>query len=306
MAPGISTGAISMAIGFDPTKLQCISSVSSLNSNISTGFLSNCGVFSGASQFRAAWFNLTPVAFNGLMFNVRFKILAAGSHSLQWDLATPGNCEYADGLADVIPNIEWLNGTVNADNQTIGNPPGSGCGLSLITGSWTANQFVGVNSSVNNILYQTSGATGAVISGLPLGVTGSWSNNLVTISGTPLVQGTFNYSITLTGGICAGGNDTQSVCVNQPLDEIQYTTTGATGAAVTGLPSGVTGVWSGNKVIISGTPTVTGDFAYTVTMSGGCVGPNNSVSGLISVQPLNTVALTSGSVNQSLCINNQV
>ncbi|MEY4912928.1 MAG: Cohesin domain, partial [Bacteroidota bacterium] len=42
MASGISTAAISMAIGYDPTKLQCISSVTSLNSNISAGFLSNC------------------------------------------------------------------------------------------------------------------------------------------------------------------------------------------------------------------------------------------------------------------------
>jgi len=45
MASGISTSAISMAIDYDTTKLRCISSVTSLNSNIATGFLSNCGLF---------------------------------------------------------------------------------------------------------------------------------------------------------------------------------------------------------------------------------------------------------------------
>ncbi|NBU73545.1 MAG: hypothetical protein EBS53_19240, partial [Bacteroidetes bacterium] len=65
MASGLSIAAISMAIGYDPAKLQCLSSVTSLNSNISAGFLSNCGVFSGASQFRAAWFNLSTTQING-------------------------------------------------------------------------------------------------------------------------------------------------------------------------------------------------------------------------------------------------
>ncbi len=45
IASGISTSAISMAIDYDTTKLRCISSVTSLNSNIATGFLSNCGLF---------------------------------------------------------------------------------------------------------------------------------------------------------------------------------------------------------------------------------------------------------------------
>ncbi|MFM8513343.1 MAG: cohesin domain-containing protein, partial [Bacteroidota bacterium] len=123
MASGISTAAISMAIDYDSTKLRCISAVTGLNANIATGFLSNCGLFTSLNpnapynastrrQFRAAWFNLTPVAFNGLMFNVRFVILASGSSPVIWDLSTPGNCEYADEVADVIPNTEWINGTI--------------------------------------------------------------------------------------------------------------------------------------------------------------------------------------------------
>ena len=72
MGSGISVSAISLAIDYDTTKLQCISTVTGLNSAISAGFLSNCGLFSNQSpnapynattrrQFRAAWFALTPV-----------------------------------------------------------------------------------------------------------------------------------------------------------------------------------------------------------------------------------------------------
>ncbi|NCW26599.1 MAG: hypothetical protein EBV84_14765 [Betaproteobacteria bacterium] len=154
MASGISTAAISMAIGYDPTKLQCISSVTSLNSNIATGFLSNCGVFSGASQFRAAWFNLTPVAFNGLMFNVRFKILAAGTHNLEWDLATPGNCEYADELADVIPNTTWSNGTVSLATGCV--PPCTVTASITAAGNTTFCQggSVVLNANTHNLRYR--------------------------------------------------------------------------------------------------------------------------------------------------------
>jgi len=119
MVAGISTAAISMAIDYDTSKLRCISTVTGLNSNISAGFLSNCGLFSRLSpnppftansrrQFRAAWFNLAPVAFNGLMFNVRFVVLATGNSILKWDVATPGNCEYADELTDVIWNCSFV------------------------------------------------------------------------------------------------------------------------------------------------------------------------------------------------------
>ncbi|MEW5677563.1 hypothetical protein ABGT15_14730, partial [Flavobacterium enshiense] len=68
--------------------------------------------------------------------------------------------------------------------------------------------------------------------------------------------------------ITAGSN--QTVCINTAITDITMTTTGATGATVTGLPAGVTGSWAGNTVTISGTPTASGTFNYTVTTTGGC------------------------------------
>jgi len=78
-------------------------------------------------------------------------------------------------------------------------------------------------------------------------------------------------------------------------------TTGATGATFTGLPAGVTGSWAGNVATISGTPTASGTFNYTVTTTGGC--PPATTSGIITVTPLNTIA---AGINQGICVNSTI
>jgi hypothetical protein len=124
MAPGISTAAISLAIDYDTTKLRCISAVTNLNPAIAVGFISNCGSFTNQNpnppftaasrrQFRVAWFNLVPVVINGPLFNIRFVVIAPGNTHLKWDTATAGNNEFADEIADVIPDVQWCNGGVN-------------------------------------------------------------------------------------------------------------------------------------------------------------------------------------------------
>jgi uncharacterized protein (TIGR02145 family) len=64
------------------------------------------------------------------------------------------------------------------------------------------------------ITIATTGATGidTTASGLPAGVTASWSGNVITISGTPTAEGTFNYTIRLTGG-CGNVNATGTITV---------------------------------------------------------------------------------------------
>jgi hypothetical protein len=181
------------------------------------------------------------------------------------------------------------------------------------------------NSAITDIIYTTTGATGATFSGLPAGVTGSWSANTITISGTPKVSGTFNYTVTLTGGCgsitaigsiqvnvntvilsSAFGTDSQIKCINTAIENIIYTTTGATGATFSGLPAGVTGSWSANTITISGTPTVSGKFNYTITLTGGC--GSITVIGIINVSLGNTVTLSSNAETnaQTVCINSAI
>ena len=195
--------------------------------------------------------------------------------------------------------------------------------ISLSSPAGTDNQTRCINQAITNISYSTTGATGASVSGLPTGVSGSWSGNVFTITGTPSQSGTFNYTVTSSGGCptvtatgtitvnpnntitlsSGAGTNNQSVCVNSTMSNITFNTTGATGATVTGLPTGVNGSWSGNVVTISGTPTTTGSFPYTVTLTGGC--GSVTYSGTITVNPNNTITLSSGAGtnNQTLCIS---
>ena len=182
-----------------------------------------------------------------------------------------------------------------------------------------------INTPLTNITIATTGATGisnagvAGANGLPAGVSSSWSGNTISISGTPSASGTFNYSIPLIGGcgpIIATGtitvtpnntvgaaSSTSTRCINTALIKITHATTGATGiGAVTGLPAGVTAIWAGNIITISGTPTASGTFNYSIPLTGGCNTPAVNATGTITVNPLATVGPTSVAF-PSVCIS---
>jgi gliding motility-associated-like protein len=174
-----------------------------------------------------------------------------------------------------------------------------------------------VNTVLTNITHTTSGATGiGRASGLPAGVIANWSANVLTISGTPRESGTFNYTIPLTGGcglVNATGSmtvgvtntvtapsSTPTLCVDTAMITITHNTTGATGIGVaTGLPSGINASWLANTITLSGTPTVSGIFNYTIPLTGGC--GTTSATGTITVSPISSV--TPASSTPTLNIN---
>jgi gliding motility-associated-like protein len=175
--------------------------------------------------------------------------------------------------------------------------------IELSSAAGTDNQTICASSSITAITFTTTGATGATFSGLPTGVSGSFSSNTVTIIGAPSTAGTFPYNITLTGGhgiisysgtitvtpantialSSAFGTNNQTICILTSITTITYATTGAQGAAFTGLPVGVTGSFTSNTVTINGTPTATGTYPYTVTLIGGC--GSITSSGTITANP---------------------
>jgi gliding motility-associated-like protein len=213
--------------------------------------------------------------------------------------------------------------------------------ISLNSVAGTDSQTVCINAPLTEIKYKTTGATGAVATGLPNGLVGVWTttttNNITdsvfVISGTPTVAGTFSYTVTTLGGCITNtafvtgtidvkpnnkislfiGSDGQGVCVNTAIQSLTYTTTGALGAVVTGLPNGVTGVWTtttNNNIqdsiyFISGTPTESGIFNYTITLTGGCgiIRQNGTLFVKENKIILNSSA---GTDNQTNCINSPI
>jgi hypothetical protein len=218
-------------------------------------------------------------------------------------------------------------------NATIGKVTGASSAsvISTVTSSIVLSSAAGTNNQsicnstpITNITYATTGATGANVTGLPQGVGGNWNNNVFTISGTPSQAGTFNYEVTLTGGCnptkvqgtivvnltnntitltSASGTNTQSSCRNATIRNITYATTGATGANVTGLPTGVGYEFDNNVVTISGTPVPTsGTFNYTVNLTGGC--GNITATGSITINS-NSVPSVPTSLTGDGCANNR-
>jgi hypothetical protein len=155
-------------------------------------------------------------------------------------------------------------------------------------GSASATPTLCINTALTAITHTTTGANGiGTATGLPTGVTASWASNTITISGTPTVSGTFTYTIPLTDGCgtvnamgtitivlantASAASSTPTLCTNTPLTEITHTTTVATGiGTASGLPAGVTASWASDTIRISGTPTASGTFTYTIPLTGGC------------------------------------
>lgn len=247
------------------------------------------------------------------------------SATLSIPTTTPGTFVYT---LDSIRNQGSALCVQSISGQTVTVTVSSNATVTLTSASGTDNQTVCVNTPITNITYSVVGGTGATISAgsLPPGVTGTFSGGVFTISGTPTLPGSYNYTVTTTGpcvntsasGIInvnadhtlnlISGTTTQTVCVNTSITTITYTLGGgATNATVTGLPAGVTYSVSGSTLTISGAPTVTAGspYTFTITTSGNSCNPITQ-NGTITVNPAHGMTLSSGSTSQTVCVNNPI
>lgn len=132
----------------------------------------------------------------------------------------------------------------------------------------------------------------------------SIANTTTTLTATNLTATTY-YRAIITSGVCSSVNSsplritvnpnnttsaassTPTLYINTVLTNITHTTTGATGIGTAiGLPAGVSAAWSVNIITISGTPTASGIFNYSIPLTGGCGSVNTT--GTITVTPENT------------------
>ncbi len=158
------------------------------------------------------------------------------------------------------------------------------------SGSYT----IDVDASSNNSISVPTGTPGTYtysISSVAYQSNPGCSNNISGQSATVVINPLMS---------AGSASSTPSICINNPLTPITHSTIGATGiGSATGLPTGVSASFASNTITISGTPTASGTFNYTIPLTGGCGTVN--ATGTIIVAANNTV--TAASSSPTLCIS---
>ncbi|MGY6742616.1 MAG: glycine-rich domain-containing protein [Cecembia sp.] len=161
------------------------------------------------------------------------------------------------------------------------------CFSELTSEEGSDDQIVCIDSPIEDITYVLGGAYGADFSGLPAGVTGTYTDGDILISGSPTEFGIFNYtitaidacsSITLTGSISVtppntfGAISLEIFCEGEELPEgvIQPVTGVVDLGEPVGLPDGITVELISDEIVFSGTPLEPGIFEYSIPLLGGC------------------------------------
>ena len=155
----------------------------------------------------------------------------------------------------------------------------------------------------------TSLSSSPIVIGIPAGITpGTYNGNLYVSNASDCESDGVTFTITVNPNASialtsAGSTNSQTVCINTAVTNITYLVGGGgTGANVTGLPAGVNGTYNAGVFTISGMPTTSGIFNYTVTTSGTC--SQTTATGIIVVNPNNTVTVASSTPN--ICINTAI
>jgi hypothetical protein len=130
-------------------------------------------------------------------------------------------------------------------------------GFTLGTGTLVSNQTVTI--SAPNASY--------TVTGLQAGTNYDIYYRANCGSSTSAWSLTSNFS---TPNSVSAASSTPTLCQGTVMTSITHNTQGATGiGTATGLPSGVTAAWSSNIITISGIPTVSGVFGYSIPLTGG-------------------------------------
>ncbi|WP_157490604.1 beta strand repeat-containing protein, partial [Flavobacterium succinicans] len=137
-------------------------------------------------------------------------------------------------------------------------------------------------------------------------------NNIIVPANTP--AGTYTGTMIVTNANCSStkaisltvgktassASSSPTLCQNTLMTPITHTTTGTTSVgSPTGLPTGVSATWASNTITISGTPTQSGTFNYSIPLIGSCTSTVNA-TGTITVNPL-PAAPTVGTITNVTC-----
>lgn len=182
----------------------------------------------------------------------------------------------------------------------------------------SSSPTVCVNTPLISITHTTSGITGInTVSGLPSGVTAIFLNNVVTISGTPKVSGTFNYNISLIAGCGTSPRATGTITVNPDVSAgtVSFNNNSiCVGATTTAASSGAArGAWSTSDPlvatvtsmgVITGISSGTASIIYTVNSP--CGAPITASSTIVVNTVLPVSITTTVSPSNIICAGTAV
>jgi len=247
-----------------PDQTVCATSATLAANTPATG-TGTWSVVSGTGTFTNANSPTSPVTGLGL-----------GANTFRWTLPN-GVC--ADSQDDVV---------VSRNDPSIA-PTGISGVSTICDGSSTTLTVTGGTLGTGAAIQWFTGSCGGISAGTGNSITVSPASNTTyyvrysgdcntTTCASLLITVNSLHTLSLTSG-----SPTQTVCENAAIGNIVYAVGGgATSANVSGLPSGVTGMFSSGNFTISGTPSVSGVFNYTVTTSGNSC-PVITSSGTITV-----------------------
>ena len=213
---------------------------------------------------------------------------AAGTYTVVATTTSTGCTAAMTGNAVVTINPLTEAGTASS-NQTIC----SGLTPTAITLTGNVGTVTKWQSSLDNFATAGSDISNTTTT-LTLGaLTATTSYRAVVQSGACSAENSNAVTITVNpNNTVSAASSTPSLCIHSALTPITHTTTVTTGiGTATGLPTGVTASWAADVITISGTPSASGTFNYSIPLLG-CGGI--SATGTIIVTTSATTVCASG------------
>jgi len=236
-----------------------------LCSGTSTTLAANTAIIGTGTWSRISGPN-TPSFSNANSNTATISGLTNGTYVLEWKISTsasvtPPSCAVSTSNINLVVGAPTITSTTGGSTCN----PGTAT-LTAAASAGTINWYsasTGGSSLGTGTSFTTSTLTSTTNFYVDATGSGCTTASRTAVTATVLPNNTITLSST-------AGTDAQSKCISTAITNITYNTTGATGATVTGLPTGVTSAWATNVLTISGTPTVAGVFSYTINLTGGC------------------------------------
>ena len=256
-------------------------------------------------------YNMLASTYNGTTVATNGEVLTGdNAHDMKNNIAYPIKTAYIGTYNGTTyaagSNYTWYLGITPAESDfaSVSDPSMTTTGkdLSTIAGILGPRQADGSVPDVDFLKLKSSGQMidKGVNIGLPYagsapdigayeyGLSSSSSSSEIASSSSSVIASETTQSSTSVAAATltkhGAGSSSQCVDLGSEIVSFYYTIANATGATVTGLPTGISGTLSGMDFTISGTALASnavGSYAYTITTTGGS--PNASKSGTITV-----------------------